>query len=528
MPRTPDETIALDRGAGSAPYRVAPPFAASGSFRNERRDRLRPGGRGRLASAAGHRRTRTLDRLIRDCEELGRDNHLARAIADGYADCIVGDEVHVEARSKDRAWNADVQRRWRDWAGDPQACDATGLQTLAEIGADIACSWLFSGGKVVHRLRRGDDPMQLAVYEVARLRNPSGKPDEVGPLGGYWAGVEVDASGRPAAYHLARWNRWGTGLEVDTERVDAGEAWLVNDPHLQQAGRYRAEPRLASVVDRLEVLDRAVESVFGSFEIALYFAMVIKRNQPSESLADIQAREMVASGEAENEEEARDRGVWQPAGILELEPGEDVSYADPKQPQQQFLELFWAELQTIANAAGTPLEIAFFRNLKNYSASRSTLAVAWRKFGRHQRSLIAHFIRPVYLAWLAGEILAGRIRHRDDWDACEFYLPTMPALELEKEVSAHADAIAAGLELRETGLRALGWRGDVEQFYEERGAELSRERELGIATARRLAVVEGRSTQLKPGEAQPGTEPDADADGERDDAEDGEDGEDNA
>ncbi len=471
------------------------PKASTSSFDNATRGRGRPGSHAPLASPNAHRDQRTLEALIRDCEALARNNHLVRAMLTAKADMIVGHRPTVEARTSDNNWNRETEKRFLDWSCE--ACDNAGQLSLNQYATAVVKAWDTAGGLLIHKLaERGR--VRMEAIEVARLRNPGGKPD----TRTMHAGVELTEGGRPVRYHVADWSTYGTFVESKTTEVDASNAWLLNNPRLLDANQHRTEPGLASVVDRLETLDRAVESTFGAYELATYIALFIERADPQQNIEDQMAQAAVQAGLATSTQDAIERGVWQPLGVMQGRIGEKVTQIKPEFPSTSFDQLFWTELHTIAAALDLPLEIAFMRFIRNWSASRSAVSVAWRAVEVYQRVLVDRFLRPVYRWWLANEQISGRIAQREDWRDCEWFMPTMPMLDPKQELEAQLMALGGGLKLHETALRETG-QGDRATFITKWDREQQENRAIGLRYAQPVQV--NRSETVEAG-ADDGTE----------------------
>lgn len=481
-------------GPDDRPLLYAPttPSSVSGSWRNADRNRTRGGRRGPIGSADAHADSVTLEKLIRDCTALTRNNLLAQAVVAARSDHVVGHSPTVEARSEDEAWNRDVEMRWAEWCDG--ACDVTGQMSFAEICGAVCESWDDAGGIIANKVDLGHNRVGLEMIEVVRLMNERGGADRRGMHGG----VEYNALGRPVAYWLADWNDQMTSLGRTPRRYDATGMWLVNNPHLQRVGQHRTVPRLASVVDRFETIERAGTSTWGAYELATYIALFIKNRLPeSISIEDYMAYAQVGAGEASSVAQAKDRGVWKPLSVLEGAPGEEIQQVKPEHPTTGFDQMFWTELQAICSAMGMPPELVYMRFVRNYSASRSAISVGWKKVLKYQEVMKRRFIRPVYHWWLANEQLAGRVRIKPDpeWKRCEVILPGMPVLDPKVETEALGNQLSLGLCLHEDALRQLG-KGDRAEFMRKWMIEKQENEAAGLSYSQTPQVT--RSEQVDP------------------------------
>ncbi len=485
--KNPDARLGIGaRARIAARVLVGAPVAVAGSFRNAARTRLRVGPRPPIAGQTAHRDQRTLDELIADCEDLARNNHLVRAMLSANRDVVVGHAPAVEPTSDDAAWNDRVRERFEDWAAG--RADVYGQHGFWDLAGEVVTRAETAGGIIAHRVRDGDGTIRVELIDVIRLRNPNNGRDTETMRGG----VELDGRGvRPVRYHIADFDATGAYLRTASTRpLPASVATLINCPRLLAAGQWRAEPGLASVVDRLEVLDRTTEAAFAAYEIAANNALVVTRDfaRSGASVESELAAAVVAAGEADSTEEAIREGVWRAGTILEFDGDTNVNQIDSPHPSTPFQEAFWSEMMAIAASIDLPLEIVYYRYIRNFHASRSAIATAWRRIQARQAWLTRQFVKPVYRAWLAGEIRAGRVEAVEGWDRCGVRLATMPVLDPKVEVEATSAKLAAGLITHEAALAEHGVT-DREAFMARRAAELEEERRIGLRTGQRTPSV---------------------------------------
>lgn len=412
------------------------------SHHNAQRDRTRQGSRAPLGSVNAHHDKRSLDDLMRDCSSLGRNSVYTRAILSTAVDHIVGDEVRVNPGSIDTKWNKDVRDRFHDWCDE---CDLTGQLSFDEIAGDVVKNWYTTGAKLANKVVVDGKYCRLEMIEPIRLMNEAGRPDTKDMIGGVQININTN---KPIQYWIADWNEQGTGLDYNPKPHSAEHLWLVNNPRLQEAGQVRTAPRLSASIDKIEALETACKSTMGAYQLATFFALFITRNHANGvPTQDVLAQTMVNEGFANSKQEAIDRGVWQPMSIMEGLTGEDVKQIKPEHPTTGFDTMQWTELMTICAEQGFPLELVFMRFIRNYSASRSAIAVAWKKIRRDQKALIRRFYRPVYRWWLANEIRQGHVRElpNNEWRKVGFMMPNMPVLDPKAETEAWMMQLSGGI-----------------------------------------------------------------------------------
>lgn len=464
--------------------------ALHNSFHNSRRDRMRSGTRGPMGSVNAHHDSRSLEDLIRDCTQLGRNSIIARAVMRANEDHVVGDEIIADPRTEDKDWNRTVQERFTAWADEQ--CDITGMLSLTGLASSVVGSWATSGGTLVNTHVLNNRYCKLELIEVERLRNKGNGSDTRNMVGG----VESHPrTGRPVRYWVCDWNEQGTGLDFTPKPYDASGRWLVNNPRLRAAGQYRAAPMFTAGVDKIENLETAAKSSLGAFQLMTYIALAITRSQAEGvSTEDQLANYMVESGMASNVQEAKERGVWGPGTVLELMPGEGVQTINPTQPTTAWDVMYWTEIMNLLGEQGLCAELVFARFIRNYSASRSAIAVCWKSIRKLQKALVRDFLRPVYHWWLANEIRQGRIDALagDAWKKVEFILPRMPVLDAKVETEAWLMQLAGGLKRHREVLLENG-QGDRDQFMDDFKDERESNKDAELSYAQPTQQTESKS-----------------------------------
>jgi len=458
------------------------PMSMRESYSNASRDRLRHGTRGAVGSNNAHHDSRTLEELIRDCTQLSRNDFLARALMNARTDHVVGSRIYAEARTDDDDWNDQAESMFAQWS--ESRCDITGQQSLTEMCMAIVNRWDDSGGILANKIvSQSGRRCSLEMIDVIRLKNPSGRQDTKYMHGG----VEIsESTNRPIAYHIADWNDQGTMLKSTPKRYDAGGIMLINNPRMQGVGQHRTAPRLASTIDRFETINTATKATWKAYVLQAFMALAITRdNAEGVSTEDELAQALVNVGVYNTVDEAKERGVWGPGTVMDLMPGESITAINPTHPTTGFDVMLWTELTAICAEQGLPLELVFMRFLKNYAASRSAIAVAWKKIQFDQQALIRRFLMPVYRWFIANEQLEGRLPRKDlsECFKAEFIMPSMPVLDPKAEAEGLMMELSSGLKLHETALRQIG-SGDRKEFLRKYEIEQKENRKAGISYSR--------------------------------------------
>jgi len=159
-----------------------------------------------------------------------------------------------------------------------------------------------------------------------------------------------------------------------------------------------------------------------------------------------------ASGVALDSEIALGNGA-----IVDLAPGEDVTFADPKRPNTAFDAFVTSMSRHIGVALELPYELLLKSFTASYSASRAALEMAWQMFRTRRSWLAWKFCQPVY-EWVITEAVAsGRLSApgffsdpiiREAWLGSDWIGPSRIQLDPQKEASADLIDLNMGTKTR--------------------------------------------------------------------------------
>ena len=285
-----------------------------------------------------------------------------------------------------------------------------GQQTLA------VRSWLESGEVFVRRRYRRTNsglpvPMQVQLIEsdfVPMLDTDTWQGLGKGNV--IRSGIELDKNGQRVAYWVHKFHP-GDGTsqigEQDLVRVPAEDMRHVFEP--KRPGQLRGVPVMASVLARLRNINDYDDAVLERQKLANLFVAFITRTMPGAD-ADIDIDPLTnmpiewAGGEP--------LAGMQPGLTQELDPGQDVKFANPPEPGTTYSDYMRTSHLGTAAAAGVPYEV-FSGDIAN--VSDRTLRVIIQEFRRfaEQRQwqiIIPMFCQPV-VEWFAdAALLIGGIR----------------------------------------------------------------------------------------------------------------------
>lgn len=171
-----------------------------------------------------------------------------------------------------------------------------------------------------------------------------------------------------------------------------------------------------------------------------------------------------------------------PGYVVDLNPGEHVSLAQPQAHGTDFDAFSRSVIGTIASSLGMSYEVAMNSYDASFSASRSTISGAEKNFAILREEFANKFCTPVWEEVITYGILMDGIEC-PEWDALSAIQKkallavtwtgvTPPQVDPIKEVNAYVAAIEAGLCTKEYAIRML-YGMDHEEVEERLHAEQS-------------------------------------------------------
>ena len=387
--------------------------------------------------------------------DLSRNVPIATGAISTVVTSVIGDGLVLQSQidrealgmSDEQAdiWQRQAEREFAIWAKNP---DFTGRLNWDEMQSLTLRAVLESGDAFIVRRRRKDIRdtygVKLQVIEADRVSNEGFKQNTTSLVDG----VEMDTDGKPVAYHISsrhpdditpskrEWRRYEVGSTV------TGSPLI---PHLYDQKRpeqARGIPYLAPVVELIKQLGDYGEAEVRAAVISAMFTVFVKPN----SLESDGDASFIGSNDSNTSVDADTEIQLGNGAIVDLMPGEDVTFADPKRPNTAFDAFTTSIARQIGVALELPYELLLKSFTASYSASRAALEMAWQMF-RTRRSWMAwKFCQPVY-EWVITEAVAsGRLSApgyfddpviREAWLGSNWIGPSRISLDPQKEASAY-------------------------------------------------------------------------------------------
>ena len=436
-----------------------------------------------------------LGRLRARARELGRNNPYVRQYLNLLRVNVIGPEgfkLQAQVRNNNgrlaKLMNDRIEGAWADWSRAPTVDGKLSSVDFQQLALEAVAK----EGEVLVRMHRGFDNAHGFAIEAI-------DPDHLDelffrPRGTNAAeirmGVEVDAFGRPLAYHVWDSSPFG-GFPAPAQRkrvrIPADEIIHLYDP--DRVNQTRGVTWLAPVMYALNMLDGYEEAEITACRIAASAMAFFTRKEG-------QAGEFTPDEKNAMEIEAN------PGTFAFAPEGYDLSTWDPQHPNANYQAFVKGALRKIASGLGLSYNV-LANDLEgvNYSSMRSGLLIErdlWRSL---QRWWTGAFLERVYPEWMGMSLLAGGLE-LDSRDPRKFLNSRWvargwPWVDPSKDTDAGLKEIQAGLGSRTALLAEQG--KDVEEVFEQLAEEkrLAKEYEIDVE------VPQPGGGQAKPAEEPP-------------------------
>ncbi len=390
-------------------------------------------------------------------------------------------------------WQKHTDREFSLWAENKRACDATGLNDFYAMQQLVFTGWLASGdcfGLFKHYEPTPLMPYSLRIHviEADRISTPGGSTTGVSRItdGMYkgnrvYDGVEVLDNGLIEAYHI-RNNYPGEYNSKITKwtRVPAygEETGLPNILHVMNSERpdqYRGVPFLAPVIEAVNNIKRYTESELMAAIVESFYTAFITMDS---AVDGIPFNEAIPDNTPEYSDD-EDEYEMGPGTTIRLKEGENVTFGDPKRPNNGFPAFVKAVATHIGAALEIPVDLLEKSFNASYSAARAALLEAWKSFLTRRTWFESDFCNPAREVWMYEAVARGRIIAPGFFDnplirkaylGCTWIGPSQGMLDPTKEISAEVMACQYGLSTYSdstTKLNGSDWDANVERLAVE-------------------------------------------------------------
>ena len=427
-------------------------------FESARPNRLKSSWTSRGGSADSWRPVQMLEAMRQQCQSLARNDHLVQGLLGREQDLTIGEGITFQVASDDPEFNNAVEKWAQGWMDGP--CDdagyvrADGLSSgrgIAQLCRHALGAFATDGDIFALLTDRGT----VQMVEAQRVRNPGGGFDRSDR--GLVNGVRFDASGRVAGYSIAEWETTSGGAYPKWEATEVPAEYVLHLRGLSGGdcpNVTRPEPGLQAMVGALGLIGEYIEDTAAASKIALLFGLISKTEYPQDFPAQIPGARATDQTNADGTSYQRTELELEPAFVAHLKPGESIEQVKPEHPTTVFGDYVKNVLTLLGATRGLPLVLWLldFGGL-NFSSAKSAVLLAYIGIESRRAELVRQFLRPllrwrVAMALRRGEIPGASIdKVPEGWDKFEFYFPTMPVLEPEKQYDAAVKGINGRLVL---------------------------------------------------------------------------------
>ena len=366
-----------------------------------------------------------IDPLRWQGRDLDRNNPLASGAIDTIVDNVVATGLRPQSaidraileltEDQASAWQTDAERYFYLWANSPNA-DVTRYATFWEQQALVLINSLLSGD--VFTIRRFKERKNSAfgictqLVEADRCQTPA---EKFGVDSRVFGGVEIDGDGEAVRYHFLKQhpgdfllrNAAGIGANEFTSVKacdDYGSPLVLHHFVRRRPDQRRGVSILAPVMEQFKQLGRYTEAELTAAVVAGMFSVFVKTELPTGSglipgtiPGQVGVQQITPKGTGLTK--------LQSGMIMDLAPGEDVTFANPNRANSAFDAFTASILKHIGVGLGLPHEVLTKHFTASYSASRAAIQEAWKSFRRRRQWMVAGHCQPVY-EWVISEAIA--------------------------------------------------------------------------------------------------------------------------
>jgi len=438
-----------------------------------------------IGSAASQLNGWDRERIIVACQQLARDNPIARGIIKRTGEYIVGDGPTILSTAANKKYRERASALFNDWffqRGEEDVGDYdirgrwNGVQALHAINK----AFRTEGDVLTQKTKFGS--MQFIEGLLLRGPKPSGGMFQVaeGTNNRIVDGVELNEYGRPTAFWYGNWDA-GTGTTVrDIVTHPADEfTYFLSNPNDEWIGSVRGEPSIQAHWELHYIAESFIKNTGIAAELGTFLSTFIESPDSSQWQAGMEA---AASG-TQPSTGRRNIDIG-PASVHFLKPGEKISQLETKFPQTNFAEFVKTLFMLLGAEEGLPnAALLYDASGLSWSNIKAILAMAARCHQRQQEYL-SRWVRAQWRwkmeDWTKRGMLprAGAV----DWRKVNVQFPDPPVLSFSEEVKGYVDAVNNNFMTKQQVLDRLGT-GDTESVDRVRGEERAGEIANGIVPA---------------------------------------------
>lgn len=362
-----------------------------------------------------------------------------------------------------------IQTIWELWANSTE-CDSERQSNFYQLQSLAFITQLIDGECfVLLPLKESNNDffeLKIKLIDSARCVTPySSNVDAKN-------GVELNAAGEIVAYWFIN-----DKLSLQPKRIQVtgknGRRNILVLMEKERIGQRRGVPLLAPVIEMLSQITKFTNAELMNAVVSSMFSVFITSDLNANPISDLFQ---------EKQSEKENNYSLGSGTIMELEPGQDVKFAEPTRPNTQFDNFLFSMCKQLGAALEIPVEVLLSNFNASYSASKASLEEVWKMYLMRRSWIVANFCQPIFEEWLDEAVAKGYIKLKGYFDnplirkayqQAEWYGETQSQLDPYKEVKAAELRIATGISTVAREARAINgsdWKDNVEQRKIEKKA----------------------------------------------------------
>ena len=414
------------------------------------------------------------------------------------------DAAHLNlSDTQTAALHEQIVREFSLWA-DTSVCDADRIDNFYQLQQLAFLSYLMNGDAfALLPINEKPEPecpysLRIKLIEADRVCSPD-LYDRLVPceVQGFHVerivqGVETDAAGWVIAYWICNRHPLSNAADIQPGRMEwvrveaygkrTGRRNVLHMMNRERIGQVRGVPVLAPVLEALKQLGRYTDAEITAAVLSSYFTVIVQPQSPTDASP---FGEMLPP---DMQIDAEDQGSIElgPGAIVSTNPGETVSFADPKHPNSGYDQFTDALIKQIGAALEIPVEVLYKQFTTSYSAARGALNEFWRTCSMQREWFASDFCQAVYEEWFAEAVSRGRIHApgfykdpaiRKAYTGCTWNGPARTNLNPSQEVDAAVKRVDAGFSTAEQETAQMTG-GDYTQNIRQRVIEAKQKQEV--------------------------------------------------
>ena len=349
----------------------------------------------------------SLQQLRQSSRKLIKNEAIASAAQSAYTDMMIGGKLTFEVVSKDKRMQKKVQEIL-DEALDK--VDLNGTSTITQLNEMLIASAYSDGDVLVLAPMEKDRKGVKSYFEVVEANRIKTRPKDQsntlvregveyypnGKLKGYWV-IKNTSHKKPISYYQAR-NEDFEFFPVfkKSGSLERRVAWMFSAVTTRRPQQSRQVPPLTASMELIRYYGKYLEATLVGARVAACFSAFVKTSNP------VQAQKAMQDGV--DSKGGRKLSKLQPGTISYLRQNEDIEFASPNKPSDNF-DKFIMRLQRIfATQQRIPYEILFLDlSETNYSSWRGGKLEVEQNVNRWRRELTS------FNQWVVSTILADAL-----------------------------------------------------------------------------------------------------------------------